>query len=128
MQLPSGMISTADIAKLSMVGIYGHGKNVRKSKGYLRISLIPNVHPTLGTLDNREHGKLRRILNQGLSTANIRGMDAELSRAAELFATRAGENQDRFDKNLVAGNDGWSAPKNMAEWSLYFPIPRVLYL
>lgn len=52
-------------------------------------------------------------------------MDAELSRAAELFATRVGENQNRFDQNSVAGNNGWSAPKNMAEWSLYFLIPIV---
>ncbi|KAI8628148.1 putative cytochrome P450 [Xylariaceae sp. FL1651] len=101
-------------------GIYGHGKNVKKSKGYLRISLVPGVHPTLGTLDNKEHGKLRRILNQGLSDAHIRTMDSEVSRLANLFASSVGETRDRFDSELVPSNDGWSAPKNMAEWSDFF--------
>lgn len=78
---------------------------------------MPGVHPTLGTLDNAEHGKLRRILNQGLSDSHIRIMDKELSDLAELFGSSVGETQDRFDDKLVAGGDGWSAPKNMAEWS-----------
>jgi cytochrome P450 len=71
----------------------------------------------LGTLDNKEHGKLRRILNQGLSDAHIRTMDSEVSRLAALFASCVGETRDRFDPKLVPGEDGWSAPKNMAEWS-----------
>ncbi|KAI0873978.1 putative cytochrome P450 [Hypoxylon argillaceum] len=102
------------------LGIYGHGKNVRKSKGYLRISLVPGVHPTLGTLDNKEHGKLRRILNQGLSDSHIRSMNTEISRLAALFASSVGETRERFDSSLAPGDDGWSAPKNMAEWSDFF--------
>ncbi|GAP87075.1 putative benzoate 4-monooxygenase cytochrome P450 [Rosellinia necatrix] len=101
-------------------GIYGHGKNVKKSKGYLRISLVPGVHPTLGTLDNKEHGKLRRILNQGLSDSHIRTMNTEISRLAALFASSVGETRDRFNSSLAPGSDGWSAPKNMTEWSDFF--------
>ncbi|EOA91200.1 uncharacterized protein SETTUDRAFT_177837 [Exserohilum turcica Et28A] len=101
-------------------GIYGHGKNVRKSKGYLRISLVPGVHPTLGTMDDREHGKLRRLLNQGLSDSHFRAFDSEMCRLALLFASSLGKRQDTFDPTLEAGEDQWSAPKNLAEWSDFF--------
>ncbi|KAI0572940.1 CypX Cytochrome P450 [Pyrenophora tritici-repentis] len=104
----------------SKKGIYGHGKNVRKSKGYLRISLVPGVHPTLGTMDDKEHGKLRRLLNQGLSDSHFRTIDSEISRLALLFASNLGKTQDTFDSSLKPGEGQWSAPKNLAEWSDFF--------
>ncbi|EUC26774.1 hypothetical protein COCCADRAFT_113420 [Bipolaris zeicola 26-R-13] len=101
--------------------IYAHDKNVQKSKSYLRISLVPGVHPTLGTLDNKDHSKFRRILNQGLSSSHIRKMDPELSSTAYLFAERLGEPQDRFSPSRQDNaGDGWTASKNMAEWCDFF--------
>ncbi|POR32440.1 Putative benzoate 4-monooxygenase cytochrome p450 [Tolypocladium paradoxum] len=102
-------------------GIYGHGKNVRKSKSYLRISLVPGVHPTLGTIDNQKHAKLRRILNQGLSDSHIRALDSELNDIAAIFAKGLGETQDRFQiSGGIDTADGWSSPKNMAHWCDFF--------
>lgn len=97
--------------------IYGSGKNVSKAKGYLKISLVPGVHPTLGTLDDKAHGKLRRLLNLGLSNTQLRSIDDEISGLARLFASRLGEKNDRFNSKLEPTRDGWSAAKNMAEWS-----------
>ncbi|CAI6312040.1 unnamed protein product [Periconia digitata] len=101
-------------------GINGHGKNVSKSKGHLKISLVPGVHPTLTTMDDKEHGRLRRLHNQGLSDAHIRTIDSELSRLALLFASNLGKTEDIFDSSLEAGENQWSAPKNLAEWSDFF--------
>ncbi|TLD04773.1 uncharacterized protein PgNI_09075 [Pyricularia grisea] len=107
-----------------VAAIYGHGSNTRKSKAYLRISLVPGVHATLGTIDDWEHGKLRRILNQSLSEGQIRGMDNELSAAARLFAERLGARSDPFggsNPTPAMGEDqGWTAPKNLAHWCDYF--------
>lgn len=95
---------------------------MQKSKSYLRISLVPGVHPTLGTINNKEHGKLRRILNQGLSDSCIRTMDSELKSLAVLFAECLGEAEDRFQSSgSVRAGDGWSSPKNMAEWCRFSP-------
>ncbi|TLD03502.1 uncharacterized protein PgNI_11563 [Pyricularia grisea] len=108
--------------------IYGHGSNVAKSKAYLRMSLVPGAHNTIGTLDDHKHGKKRRILKQGLSDAQIRTMDFELRSAALNFAEQLGEEHDRFahaGKNDGAAaqpsyHDGWSGPKNMAHWCDFF--------
>ncbi|KAL3435218.1 cytochrome P450 [Aspergillus tetrazonus] len=111
----------------ALKAIYGHGANVQKSKAYLRFSLVPDVYPTLATLDNARHSQLRRILNQGLSETHIRSMDAELRRIASLFAERLGEAEDRFESGATSpgptenhDSDGWSAAKNMAEWCDFF--------
>ncbi|EFY94096.2 Cytochrome P450 CYP548G4 [Metarhizium robertsii ARSEF 23] len=106
-------------------GIYGHGKNVRKAKSYLKISLVPTVHPTLGTMDNTAHGKLRRIMNQGLSDSHIRTMTPELQAIVSTFAGGIGEMEDRFHTSgpVTANSDddeGWSSPKNMAHWCDFF--------
>ncbi|KID97053.1 benzoate 4-monooxygenase cytochrome P450, partial [Metarhizium majus ARSEF 297] len=47
-------------------------------------------------------------------------MDDEMSGLAKLFASRVGEKRDRFNPRVEASDDGWSAPKNMAEWSDFF--------
>ena len=91
------------------------------------------IHPTLSKVDNAEHGKLRRILNQGLSDAHIRTMSPEISSIATVFANTLGEKKDRFDTchaalaaaprselAALSKEDGWSEPKNMAEWCDFF--------
>ena len=71
------------------------------------------------TIDNQKHGKLRRILNQGLSDAHIRTMDPELRRVTATFVHTVTEAQDRFhpmSESVSGEGDGWSAAKNMAQW------------
>ncbi|TLD29207.1 hypothetical protein PspLS_04276 [Pyricularia sp. CBS 133598] len=102
--------------------------NVVKSKAYLRLSLVPGAHNTVGTLDDYRHGKKRRILKQGLSDAQIRIMDVELRSVALALAEGLGEKHDRFapagENDGVAAqtsrHDGWSGPKNMAHWCDFF--------
>lgn len=90
---------------------------MQKAKSYLRISLIPGVHPTLGTIDNKKHGRLRRIINQGLSDSHIRTMDSQLKSLAMVFAEGLGEERDRFETTASTHiGDGWSSPKDVAKW------------
>ncbi|KAI8294904.1 Cytochrome P450 monooxygenase apf7 [Colletotrichum sp. SAR 10_98] len=101
-------------------GIYGHGKNVRKAKSYHRISLVKGVEATQSVVDKTKHGKLRRILNQGLSDSYIRTFDKELTDLARLFSSSLGSSKDRFVPETDATTDGWTCAKNMAHWCDYF--------
>lgn len=101
---------------MTQKGIYGHGKNVRKAESYHRISLIKGVEATQSVVDKTKHGKLRRILNQGLSDAYIRNIDSELTDLSRLFATSLGASKDRFFPDIDAAGDGWTCAKNMAHW------------
>lgn len=98
------------------IGIYGHGKNVRKAKSYHRISLVKGVEATQSVVDKTKHGKLRRILNQGLSDSYIRTFDKELTDIARLFSSSLGSSKDRFVPETDATTDGWTCAKNMAHW------------
>ncbi|RDW76333.1 cytochrome P450 [Aspergillus mulundensis] len=101
--------------------IYGHGANVQKAKSYTRLTMVKGAQSTISTIDNDRHGKIRRVLNQGLSDGHIRAMDAEMTAVAALFAERLGEATDRFDGTRSApASDGWSCAKNMAEWCDFF--------
>ncbi|KAF4855998.1 Cytochrome P450 monooxygenase apf7 [Colletotrichum siamense] len=101
-------------------GIYGHGKNVRKAKSYHRISLVKGVEATQSVVDKTKHGKLRRILNQGLSDSYIRTFDKELTDLARLFSSSLGSSKDRFVPETDGTTDGWTCAKNMAHWCDYF--------
>ncbi|KAL4905800.1 hypothetical protein BDW74DRAFT_184864 [Aspergillus multicolor] len=109
--------------------IYGHGANVQKAKSYTRITLVKGAQPTISTIDNERHGKIRRVLNQGLSDGHIRAMDGEMTAVAALFAERLGEETDRFREHgtrspsasrSTGEGDSWSGAKNMAEWCDFF--------
>ncbi|KAL3453552.1 cytochrome P450 [Aspergillus insuetus] len=105
-------------------GIYGHGANVHKAKGYEKVTQVPGVHASLCTLDNARHKKLRRLLNLGLSDTNIRAMDGKLRNVASLFATALGEKEDRFDTATghIGDDDKWTVAKNMAHWCKGSPM------
>jgi hypothetical protein len=115
----------------SWIGIYGHGANVLKSEGYEKVSLLPGVHSSIATLDNARHKGFRRLLTQGLSDANIRSMDAKMTKIAALFARLVGERQGRHatatgGQPALEAEDGWSVPKNMAHWCK-FPLDKSVY-
>ncbi|KAK2051614.1 putative cytochrome P450 [Colletotrichum caudatum] len=106
--------------EVGLKGIYGHGKNVRKARSYHRISLVRGVEATQSVVDKTKHGKLRRILNQGLSDSHIRSIDKELNKLACLFASSLGSSKDRFVPHAYAASGGWTCAKNMAHWCDYF--------
>ncbi|KAL3455771.1 cytochrome P450 [Aspergillus heterothallicus] len=109
-------------SEAGLKGIYGHGANVHKSRGYEMVTQVPGVHASLCTLDNERHRMLRRLMNQGLSDTNIRSMDTKLRSVASTFATAIGEKEDRFDRarTRAGDDDEWSVAKNMAHWCDYF--------
>jgi hypothetical protein len=77
---------------------------------------VKGVEATQSVVDKQVHGKLRRILNQGLSDSFIRTLDDELRALAKLLCTRLGEKQDDFSPSWNSDEEGWSCPKNMAHW------------
>ncbi|TLS24841.1 hypothetical protein PpBr36_09090 [Pyricularia pennisetigena] len=93
-------VVVAAITVFVHVAIYGHDSNIVKSRAYLRLSLVPGAHNTIGTLDDQARGKKRRILKQGLSDAKIRTVDVELRSAALTFAEGLGEDHDQFYTSL----------------------------
>ncbi|KAK1590716.1 putative cytochrome P450 [Colletotrichum navitas] len=101
-------------------GIYGHGKNVRKAKSYHRVSLVKGVEATQSVVDKTKHGKLRRILNQGLSDSHIRTIDTQMTDIACLLTSSLGSVKDRFGPDTGEPSGGWTCAKNMAHWCDYF--------
>ncbi|PVH95123.1 putative cytochrome P450 [Periconia macrospinosa] len=95
--------------------IYSHGRNVRKSKSYHRISLVKGVEATQSVVNQQVHAKLRRILSQGLSDSYLRSFATEIQAVAAILCERLGETQDGY-----VGDDEWTSPKNMAHWCDYF--------
>ncbi|EWZ77890.1 hypothetical protein FOXG_16410 [Fusarium oxysporum f. sp. lycopersici 4287] len=93
------------------------------------MSLVPGVHSSFSTIDNQAHAKLKSLISQGLSNSHIRAYDPELRQSALLFATRLGEKIDRFEPDQSdVGEDGWTAPKNLASWSNYFTFDVMSHL
>ncbi|KDN64424.1 hypothetical protein CSUB01_10421 [Colletotrichum sublineola] len=92
----------------------------RKAKSYHRVSLVKGVEATQSVVDKTKHGKLRRILNQGLSDSHIRTIDAHLKELACLLVSSLGSTKDRFDPDADEPSDGWTCAKNMAHWCDYF--------
>ncbi|GJC89903.1 cytochrome P450 monooxygenase apf7 [Colletotrichum liriopes] len=114
---PNRLVINTDVG---LKGIYGHGRNVRKAKAYHRVSLIKGVEASQSVVDKKQHGKLRRILNQGLSDTYIRSRDSEFSALARVFSSMLGEPVDRFSNHGTDPIDGWTSSKNLAHWCDYF--------
>ncbi|RAH42807.1 cytochrome P450 [Aspergillus brunneoviolaceus CBS 621.78] len=91
--------------------IYDFGKNVHKSQSYRSIPLIKGAYSTLNVVDKKVHGRKRRILSQGLSDQNLKRWKLHCSN----------EKQDNFSPEVASDTeDGWTCPKNMAEWSDFY--------
>lgn len=82
--------------------------------------MVPGHYSVISTLDPVKHGKIRRVLNQGLSDAHLRKLDPAMKAVAVEFARGVGAAQNRFEPELTPSADGWSSPKNMALWCDYF--------
>ncbi|PWY74301.1 putative cytochrome P450 [Aspergillus heteromorphus CBS 117.55] len=100
--------------------IYGFGKNVQKSPSYHSIGLRKGFSSTLTAVDNKVHGRKRRILSQGLSDQNLKLLEPTLLRTVDRLCSRLAERQDDFSPAYQTTDDGWTCPKNMSEWCDYY--------
>jgi hypothetical protein len=94
--------------------IYGHGKNMQKSKPYL--AMVHNTPSTFTLLDRREHAWKKRILSQRLSEASIRQFEPAILELIDRFCEYLcppSDLQDKDASSAVTAN-GWSEPFNMS--------------
>jgi len=88
--------------------IYGFKANVRKAEFYDAF-----VHPAANTHNARNkdlHARKRRVLSHAFSDGAIKEVERYILANIRTFCDSIG------DLGRSAGEKGWSAPKNMADW------------
>ncbi|KAH8805473.1 cytochrome P450 [Xylogone sp. PMI_703] len=104
--------------------IYGSKKPVKKAADY--IVMAHQAQNTLTFIDKVEHGRRRRLMSQGFSTAKLRSYEPKILKRVRNFcvAIRRGEidipltAEGKKDPTLKVGE--WSAPIDMSKMSNYF--------
>lgn len=89
--------------------IYGFRANVRKSEFYdAFVHPAPNTH---NVRDKDVHARKRRVLSQAFSDSAIRGVERYILANVRTFCDAVGGGRTTNDEK-----NGWTAPKNMADW------------
>ncbi|KAF2181847.1 cytochrome P450 [Zopfia rhizophila CBS 207.26] len=105
--------------------IYNQGKPYLKSKNYSAM-----VHQALNTLtvrDRKDHGRRRRVIQQGLSDATLRAFEPYMLEIINRFCDRLlqtveEENADMANgesKDSTSADSTWKTSRNMSEWCNY---------
>jgi len=100
---------------LTLVDIYGHGKNITKSKAYLALRPPENTPSVLTSWDRIEHGRKRRAVAHGFTEMAVRGYEPIIKEKIELLCQQLLNPAEEAVKN--EGSDQWSPPRDMALWS-----------
>lgn len=109
----------------ALADIYGQGRNTQKSSGYAPHPYFPAVFNTHNCIDKEMHGRKRRIVSQGFSTATVNSSEPmiinHIQNLCNALIKSIPEPQDLSDY-------GWSLPQDMAAWSESEPLnwPRVI--
>lgn len=91
--------------------IYGFKANTRKSKWYIQFSADPR-HPATNTeIDPAEHKCKRAFLNKGFSGHSMKLLEPKILDTIETWKTHC--------ITPSPDNDGWSTPRDMANWAVY---------
>jgi len=87
--------------------IYGYGKNIKKSKGYLPILPAPGAWSVHTSIDKAMHGHKRRVISQGLSDDCIKAFEP-------AFLVHLRRFMNKIAPEATGVYDGsWSKPINM---------------
>ncbi|KAF2219334.1 cytochrome protein [Elsinoe ampelina] len=97
--------------------IYGFKANTLKSKQwYLNFAADPR-HPATNTeVDPAQHKRKRAFLNKGFTSTNMKLLEPKILDVVENWKRHCivPKNVDGSEKD-----DGWSTPRDMANWSVY---------
>lgn len=58
-----------------MTDIYGHGKNIKKSKAYGPLVVLPGAFNTNTAIDKSVHSRKRRLVGQGFTETALRSAE-----------------------------------------------------
>ena len=90
--------------------IYGQGKNFKKSNAYAPHPFFPTVFNTHNCIEPTQHGRKRRIVAQGFSEGSLAAYEPSIIEQVDALCSAMTDD---------VGTDGWTEPKDMAEWSKF---------
>lgn len=102
-----------------LADIYGQGKNTQKSSGYAPHPYFPAVFNTHNCIDKEMHGRKRRIVSQGFSTAAINSSEPMIINHVQSLCSAL---MKLTPKPHAISDCEWSKPQDMAAWSESEPL------
>lgn len=107
---------------LTIPDIYKDGKPYLKSKNYA--AMVHQATNTLTVRDRKDHGRRRRVIQQGLSDATLRAFEPYMYEIINRFCDRMIQTAEEETKLKETGEsietafkqESWNAPRNMSEW------------
>ncbi|KAK7710337.1 hypothetical protein SLS64_005922 [Diaporthe eres] len=91
--------------------IYGFGCNTIKAQWYYYFSADPQ-HPATNTvIDRDDHKRKRAVLNRGFTSASMKHLEPKILDVLHTWMPNLVE--------ATGSEDGWSAPRDMADWAVY---------
>ena len=105
----------------TLADIYGQGRNTQKSSGYAPHPYFPAVFNTHNCIDKDMHGRKRRIVSQGFSTATINSSEPMIINHVQSLCSALLKS---IPEPQSLTDDGWSLPQDMAAWSKSRSINR----
>ena len=89
--------------------IYGHGKNVIKSKSYMPIAHATGGLNLLATIEKNAYRRKRKLLSQGFSAEALKSFEPKMLKLLKDFCSE-------IVKGSRPTEDCWTPPKNMRDW------------
>lgn len=101
----------------TLADIYGKGRNTQKSSGYAPHPYFPAVFNTHNCIDKETHGRKRRIVSQGFSTAAITSSEPMIIQHVQNLCNAL---MLSMPEPHDLSSYRWSSPQDMSAWSEYF--------
>ncbi|KAH7122774.1 cytochrome P450 [Dendryphion nanum] len=105
--------------------IYAQGKPYLKSKNYA--AMVHQATNTLTVRDRKDHGRRRRVIQQGLSDATLRAFEPYMYEIINRFCDRLVQTSEEEAALAAKGESTetahktatWKSTRNMSEWCNY---------
>ena len=119
------LLSLFVLSAEALIDIYGQGRNTQKSSGYAPHPYFPAVFNTHNCIDKEVHGRKRRIVSQGFSTATINSSEPMIINHVQSLCSAL---MKSILEHQGSSDNGWSPPQDMAAWSESKPLdsPKVI--
>ena len=96
--------------------IYGHGKNVIKSKAYWSLMPPSNSFSVLTAWDKAVHGRKRRMIGHGFTEPAVRGYEPIIKENIGIFCKTLLNGDGQL--SVAATASQWSPPMDMAKFGM----------
>ncbi|KAH3907055.1 hypothetical protein HBI56_114470 [Parastagonospora nodorum] len=109
---------------MGLKNIYKDGKPYLKSKNYA--AMVHQATNTLTVRDRKDHGRRRRVIQQGLSDSTLRAFEPYMYEIINRFCDRMIQTVEEEHQARECGqshnaleNQKWNTSRNMSEWCNY---------